>query len=67
MSNQDFSEISERLNALVAISSLLLNKVFNRGANNARFNVLNRMYKIVAKKYGIANFSMGFAKDNNLK
>jgi hypothetical protein len=29
--------------------------------------VLNRMYKIVAKKYGIANFSMGFAKDNNLK
>ena len=50
------------------LSPLLLEKRVSRsGASSAKLSVLNRMENIVAITYGIANFSIGRAKDNNLK
>ena len=43
------------------------NKVSNKGASNARLNVLKKIAKIVATAYGMANFSIGLANESNLK
>ena len=43
------------------------NNVWSKGANSARFSVLNITENIVVMMYGIANFSIGLAKDNSRK
>lgn len=46
---------------------LLENRVSKNGASKAKFKVLKRMEIEVTIIYGIANFWIGFAKDNNRK
>jgi len=43
------------------------NNVVNKGASKARFSVLNITENIVVMMYGMANFSIGLAKDNSRK
>lgn len=67
----NFPKISkEELSLLTFVAnedSFAFNKVSNKGESRARFKVPNRIDSKVAITYGIANFSIGLAKDNNLK
>jgi hypothetical protein len=60
--------------ALVAVEAILFVffevveiKVSKRGDKSARFNTPNRTESKVVMTYGMANFSMGLAKDNKRK
>jgi hypothetical protein len=44
-----------------------LKRVSSKGAKRAKFRVLNSIASIVEETYGIANFSIGLAKESNLK
>jgi len=46
---------------------LLKKMVLSNGASNTRLSVLNITENIVVRIYGIANFSIGLAKDSNRK
>lgn len=41
--------------------------VCNKGATSARFKVVNMIEKSVVIIYGMANFSIGLAKESSLK
>jgi hypothetical protein len=53
--------------ATVEAVCLLKNMVLSRGANNTRFSVLKITENIVERIYGIANFSIGLAKESSRK
>jgi hypothetical protein len=48
-------------------AAFVAKRVFRKGASRAKLSVLNRMDIAVTTIYGIANFSIGFAKDNRRK
>jgi hypothetical protein len=53
--------------AIAAEPCLLKNIVSSRGTSNTRLSVLNITVNMVVIIYGIANFSIGLAKDSSRK
>ena len=65
------SSIGLKVESFAAIESVSFSgdkkSVFIIGPNSVNKKVLKMIANNVAITYGIANFSIGFAKDNNLK
>ena len=53
--------------AIAADPCLLKNIVLSNGTNSTKLSVLNITVNIVVMIYGMANFSIGLAKESNLK